>query len=77
MKDNFPLLSDWIIKKKLKDLKDSYQETVHRKGKTTEVEKVAYSASPTWREEVEADIILTNVKWLILSFQNSAHCSGG
>ena len=42
---------------------------MHRKGKTTEVEKAAYStsletvtfniASPACREEVEADIILT------------------
>ena len=39
------MLSNWIIKKKLKDLRDSYQEAVLRKGKTTEVEKVAYSAS--------------------------------
>ena len=63
------MVSDWIIKKKLKDLKDSSQGAVHMKGKTTEVEKAAYSASletvtfnitsPAWREEVEADIILT------------------
>ena len=57
-------------RKKLKDLKDSYQGAVHshKKGKTTEVEKAAYSASletmtfniasPAWRE-VESDIILT------------------
>ena len=65
------MVSDWTIKKKLKDLKDSYQGAVHshKKGKTPEVEKAAYSASletmtfniasPAWREEVEADIILT------------------
>ena len=41
------MVSDWTIKKKLKDLKDSYQGAVHshKKGKTTEVEKAAYSAS--------------------------------
>ena len=50
------MVSDWIIKKKLKDLKDSSQGAVHMKGKTTEVEKAAYSAR---REEVKADIILT------------------
>ena len=48
---------------------DSYQEAEQRKGKSTEVEKAAYSASfkkvtfniasPAWREEVESDIILT------------------
>ena len=68
---NFPMVSDWIIKKKLKDLKDSYQGAVHKKGKTKEVEKAAYSGSlqtvtfnitsPARREEVEADIILTEV----------------
>ena len=55
------MVSDWIIKKKLKDLKDSTQGAVHMKGKTTEVEKAGYSASletvtfnitsPAWREE--------------------------
>ena len=41
------MVLDWTIKKKLKDLKDSYQGAVHshKKGKTTEVEKAAYSAS--------------------------------
>ena len=63
------MFSDWIIKKKVKDLKDSYQGAVHKKGKTKEVEKAAYSGSlqtvtfnitsPAWIEEVEADIILT------------------
>ena len=58
-----------MIKKKLKALKDRYQEAVHRRGKTTEVEAAAFSASlgtttfniamTAWREEVEADIVLT------------------
>ena len=34
-----------MIKKKLKYLKESYQEAVHWKGKTTKVEGAAYSAS--------------------------------
>ena len=60
------MVSDWTIKKKLKDPKGAVHS--HKKGKTTEVEKAAYStsletmtfniASPAWRE-VESDIILT------------------
>ena len=58
-----------MIRKKLNELKDRYQDAVHRKGKTLEVEATAFSASlgtatfnvamPAWREEVEADILLT------------------
>ena len=66
---NCPLIFDRLIRKKLKELKDRYQDAVHRKGKTLEVEATAFSASlgtatfnvamPAWREEVEADILLT------------------
>ena len=65
---NFPVVSDWIIKKKLKDLKDRSQGAVQMKGKTIEVEKAGYSTSletvtfnitsPAWREEVEAEITI-------------------
>ena len=63
------MIFDRLIRKKLKELKDRYQDTVHRKEKTREVEAAAFSASlgtatfniamPACREEVEADILLT------------------
>ena len=63
------MIFDRLIRKKLKELKDRYQDAVHRKGKTHEVEAAAFSAilgtatfniaMPAWREEVEADILLT------------------
>ena len=63
------MVCDWIIKKKQNYFKDSSQGAVHMKVKTTEMEEAAYSASletvtfnitsPAWREEVEADIIIT------------------
>ena len=69
---NFPLIFDMLIRKKLKELMDRYQDTMHRKGKTREVEAAAFSASlgtatfniamPAGREEVEADILLTPVE---------------
>ena len=69
---NFPLIFDSLIRKKLIELKDRYQDAVHQKGKTCEVEAAAFSASlgtatfniamPACREEVEADILLTPVE---------------
>ena len=63
------MIFDRLIRKKLKELKDRYQDAVHRKGKTHEVEAAVFSASldtatfniamPAWREEVEADVLLT------------------
>ena len=67
---NFPIVSDKVIQEKLKAEKNNYQNAVHYKGRTTEEEGNTYStklesstfniALPAWREQVQADILLTD-----------------
>ena len=69
---NFPMVSDRVIQEKLKEAKNKYQEAVHHKGRATDAEGNTYIfnlesntfniALPAWREEVQADILLSEAQ---------------
>ena len=66
------MVSDRVIQEKLKEAKNKYQEAVHNKGRAADAEDNTYSFSlesstfnialPAWREEVQADILLSEAQ---------------